>query len=72
MAQTYSAFFAQELQKLIDQQIKERTEHLGTGLGVTDFTDYKQKVGIITGLRLVLDDLFSQAAENCDRKERGR
>lgn len=70
MAQTYNAFFARELEKLIQEQIKERTEALGTGLGVTDFSDYRQKVGVITGLRLVLDDLFSQAAENCDRKER--
>lgn len=72
MAQTYSAFFAHELQRLIENQIKERSEQLGTGHGVADFTEYKQKVGVITGLRLVLDDLFVQAAENCDRKERGR
>ena len=72
MAQTYSAFFAHELQKLIENQIEERSDTLSSGLGVYDFTEYKQKVGVITGLRLVIDDLFSQALENCDRKERGR
>jgi hypothetical protein len=70
MTQTYSAFFAHELKKLIEDQIKERAEILSSGLGIEDFSDYRQKVGVITGLRLVLDDLFSQAADNCDRKER--
>ena len=70
--QTYNAFFAHELQRLIENQIKERLEHLSTPNGVPDFADYKQKVGFIGGLRLVIDDLFIQAAENCDRRERGR
>jgi hypothetical protein len=30
-----------ELQKIIEQEIKERTESLGTGMGVVDFVDYK-------------------------------
>ena len=72
MAQTYSAFFAHELKQLIEGEIKERTESLGTGLGVVDFTDYKHKVGIIAGLRLVRDELFELAEDNCDRKEFGR
>jgi hypothetical protein len=70
MAQTYSAFFAHELKKLIEEQIEERKETISSGRGIEDFSDYRQKVGVITGLRLVLDDLFSQAADNCDRKER--
>ena len=70
MAQTYSAFFAHELKKLIEEQIEERKEAISSGHGIEDFSDYRQKVGVITGLRLVLDDLFSQAADNCDRKER--
>lgn len=72
MAQTYSAYFAHELKKVIESEIRERTESLGNGLGVVDFVDYKHKVGIITGLRLVLNDLFELAEENCTRKEFGR
>lgn len=72
MSQTYSAFFAYELKKLIEQQVKDRTEALGSGHGVVDFCDYRHKVGVITGLRLVIDEIFDQAVENCDRKERGR
>jgi len=72
MAQTYSAFFAYELKKLIEQQVKDKTEALGNGHGVLDFSDYKHKVGVITGLKLVIDELFEVAIENCDRKERGR
>lgn len=72
MAQTYSAFFANELKKIIEEQIDEKTKVLSSGHGVVDFCDYKHKIGIITGLRLVIDDLFDQAAEVCERKERGR
>ena len=72
MAQTYSAFFAHELKQLIEGEIKERTESLGTGLGVVDFTDYKYKVGVIAGLRKVVDELFGEAKDNCERKEFGR
>jgi|OM-RGC.v1.034861563 hypothetical protein len=70
--QTYNAFFARELLKLLEEQINERTKILGNGHGVTDFTDYRHKVGIITGLHLVIDELFPQAQENCDRNQRGR
>lgn len=72
MSQIYSAMFVNELRKLIEQQIKDRTESLGSGLGVVDFTDYKHKVGVVNGLKLVIEDLFDQADEICRRKERGR
>ena len=72
MAQTFSAYFAHELQKIIEQEIKERTDSLGTGMGVVDFVDYRHKVGVITGLRLVKDELFSLAEDSCNRKEFGR
>lgn len=72
MRQTYSAYFAHELRKVIENEIRQKAENLGNGLGVVDFVDYKHKVGIITGLRLVLDDLFELAEENCHRKEFGR
>lgn len=72
MAQTYSAFFAHELKKIIEKEIQERTESLGTGMGVVDFVDYKHKVGVITGLRLVKDELFDVAEDVCRRKEFGR
>ena len=67
---TYSSVFERELYRLISAQIEEMKEQLSIGLTVASIETYREKVGIITGLRKALE-LFEDANDIAEKRERG-
>ena len=51
----YNNLFEQELRKLISEETERITDVLASGMSVIDYSDYKQQVGKIQGLRAALD-----------------
>jgi hypothetical protein len=48
--------FEYELRRMIRERIEEVCEHLGNGSAKT-YEEYQHKVGMVAGLRSVLDDM---------------
>jgi len=61
-----NAAIGRELSRLIAEEIQRLTENLTLGAGVPDYSQYKQIVGQITGLRQAID-LCEQAMINLER-----
>lgn len=55
MALTYQAHFEHLLVKLINEEIRERTDRLVTAHAAFDFPGYKHHVGVIEGLKRSLE-----------------
>ena len=65
---TYNSKFEKELKQLIQQTIEERKELLSTGLSTVDFETYRYHVGIIKGLRMVIE-LCDEATLIVERRD---
>ena len=63
---TYETAFARELAKLIHEAIISATE-IVTGHSVTDYSDYKYRLGQIDALRAVLES-FEEAEDNARKR----
>lgn len=53
MAMTYNGLFEKELKNIIETEIERVKDNMSTG-SIMDYADYKHKIGIIYGLRLVV------------------
>lgn len=66
MATTYNGAFEQELRRLIEERIQDKTASLIAGMA--DFPTYKHMTGFIGGLNLVLEELCGQANDNLTKR----
>lgn len=64
---TRNILFRDELQKLIEEEIQRRMENLVVGHVSIEFSDYKNQVGCIEGLRIALE-LCDAAQTITDKK----
>lgn len=68
--QTYQSRFEIELRKLVTNKVNDYKDQLAAGLGVNDYAAYRQIVGAITGLDMIID-LCDEANEICRKRESG-
>jgi hypothetical protein len=64
---TRNDLFRVELEKLVEGEIQRLMENIVVGHAAIDFSAYKHQVGVIEGLRAVLE-LCEQAQSIVDRK----
>jgi hypothetical protein len=67
MQQTYSDVILGHFLKLIDDEIKDRTGKVCMGNGIASFDDYRNRVGVLTGLALARE-LLEEAQRQIDAR----
>lgn len=67
--QTTATLFESELTKLINARIEHLKTEISAGT-IDDIAIYKQKSGMIDGMRATID-LMVEARENVDKRTRG-
>ena len=65
--QTFSDALLTEVQRLIGQEAELELSVLSVG-NVTDYAAYREKVGRIFAYRKVVEELFSEAASNLEKR----
>lgn len=65
----YSSRFDYELRRLIAEKLEFIKDELAYGHGVSDFPEYKRRVGQVSGLETALE-FCDEAKSICDGKER--
>ena len=65
--QTFNSLFEKELLTLINKKIEDRKEILSRGHGITEYFQFQHHLGVIEGLRLIVD-LCDEASENISKR----
>jgi hypothetical protein len=68
--QTFKSVFAEELKKLLREQIESAKNDLAYGASMTTFEAYREAVGVIRGLNNA-NDTVDEAEEKANDRERG-
>ena len=67
---TFKSVFAEELKKILREQIASRMNDLAYGASIASFEDYREAVGVIRGLTTAIDAV-DEAEEKANDRERG-
>ena len=67
---TFKSVFAEELKKILREQITSQMNDLAYGASITSLEAYREAVGVIRGLTMAIDTV-DEAEEKANDRERG-